>query len=122
MAIVWTATVVRARSIGDVKLIIYNVTTGGTPTYTTGGDTLTLASLGITQLEDADDFLAVVGASPTTALYGTYNASTQKIQLFTSNGAAPAELAELAAATNVNAARTFRLTLFGKGPVVGPAM
>lgn len=122
MAIVWTPTVVGVHAVGDLKLVRYNVATTGTPTYTTTGDSLTLALLGITQLFDADDFLATVGANPTTALFGTYNAGTQKVQLFTSNGAAPAELAELAAATNVNAGRVFALTLMGKGPVSGPAM
>lgn len=120
MAITWTPTVLRVRSIGDIKEATYNVVAGGAQTYTDNGDALTFATLGMLQVEWADTSLAV--DSPITGAFVVhYDIANQKVALFNSNGASPAVLLETPAATNVGT-RSFRLTLHGKGPVVGPAM
>jgi hypothetical protein len=70
--------------------------------YPTGGLAITAANLGLTSL----DTMQITGSAPsaaTTSDYVTWNASTGKLMAFASNGAAPAQLVEMANATSLAA-------------------
>lgn len=79
--------------------------------YPTGGYAITPASVGL-----SDVFGAIVvginNAAVTTGVFWQYNTTTQKLQAFASNGAAPALLAEVANATDLSAEKV-RLLVIG---------
>lgn len=127
MAVATTVTKLRVSAVGDVKLLTANVALSGT--YTTGGDffgapaatlAASLAILGLENAVDAVIFELVGAGTPTTAFVPAYNHNTGKLQLFSSNGAAPAALAEVAAATAVGTP-TYRMIAIGKGSATGVA-
>lgn len=76
---------------GHYKRRIRDLTFTGS--YAVGGETITPRDVGLRQINDV---LGIVteGAGATTALPLRWNRTTGKLQLYTSNGVAPASLAE----------------------------
>lgn len=116
-AAVMTVNTIRsaASTAGDVRRIPIELTFSAVgDTYVTGGFTIDprtcglLEVLGFTMLS----FGLTTGAAQTTSWLPQYDHQTRKIQLFGSNGAAPAALAEASAAIVVG-------TFIIRGEVIG---
>lgn len=79
--------------------------------YATGGYSITPQSVNLNEVYGAF-VLGVSNNAITTGVYWQYNAQTQKLQAFVSNGASPAFLNEAPAATDVSAQKV-RLLIVG---------
>lgn len=82
-----------AENVGREKVVYKKITFDNTA-YATGGFTVTAASLGLNKILDVHATPAT-DSGATTAYVMRFNHTSGKIQAFTSNGAAPAALAEL---------------------------
>ena len=101
---------VQAASIGDMKITLTTVV-GGT-SYTTGGDALTAANLGLkTVLFSVTAITAATGTN-SAVTSASYIASTGKLQFFSSDGSAPDVLSEVVSTQNVSGV-TVTIIAFG---------
>jgi hypothetical protein len=73
-------------------------TVGITGTYATGGFTIAPSAFGLKKIHS---IIFNEQGAPTTSFTYHFNRATNKVQMFGSNGAAPAALAELADTTSV---------------------
>jgi hypothetical protein len=90
-----TITKVDVSVIGNKKMAIYDITCD--TSYPTGGYAITAANFGLKRLVHVDP------DSITSAGFGAaWDKTNSKLMLFTSNGAAPAALAQVPNATNVS--------------------
>lgn len=117
-----TLTVAAIRKVvhqGDRKTIMLDLLDTGA--YVVGGDLP--ASGTIAQLVGADfeindfDCEYAVAAGGASLLIARYNSATGKLQLYTSNGAAPAAFAELTAIALPGGPLTIPCTIIGKGSI-----
>lgn len=102
-----TATQIKGASaeIGNVRERFIELTfSGTTDTYVTGGFSLVPKDVGLLSIYGVDiiGFALSSGSAQTTSWAVSYDFKTQKIQLFGSNGAAPAALAEAATSVQVS--------------------
>jgi hypothetical protein len=121
MAVATTGIVVQDRlSIGDSKngsKQIVTATVTFTGSYATAGEVPTgstwEAVLGMDRISGVYGYVGEGGPPPTLLLVAYWNPVTDKLQLFTSNGAGPASLAEKTAAA-YGTAPTGQLTFLGR--------
>lgn len=90
--------------VGDLRVTVTTVV--GSASYTTGGDSLTAANLGLKRVLFADVSMASGGAANAGAANASYIASTGKLQCWTSASA------EVASAANVSGV-TFQVVAYG---------
>lgn len=104
---------------GDRKVVIADLTDTGS--YVVGGDLP--ASGTIAQLIGLDaelndlEVTSAIATGGASMLAARYNEATGKIQLYTSNGAAPAAFAELTAIALPGGPYTLRVKGYGKGSI-----
>lgn len=94
---------------GKAKVMGRRVTITGT--YATGGWSLSPSAFGLSVIHT---IICNERRAPTTAFPVQFNSETSKVQMFASNGAAPAALAEVANGTNIGT-RTFDIIAIGWG-------
>lgn len=80
--------------------------------YTTGGLAITAADVGLSSI-DTVQITVTTPSAATTADQVAWNRSTGKLMVFASNGAAPAQLVEMANATSL-AALVVDVVAYGK--------
>jgi hypothetical protein len=90
--------------VGDLRMTVTHVV--GSASYTTGGDALTAANLGLKRVLTSDVVLILGGASNAGAVNASYVKSSGKLQCWTSASA------EVASAGNVSGL-TFKVTAYG---------
>ena len=90
--------------VGDLRVTVTQV--AGSASYTTGGDSLTAAQLGLKRVLFADVSMASGGATNAGAANASYNVGAQKLQCWTSASA------EVAASANVSGV-TFQVVAYG---------
>lgn len=94
---------------GKAKVMGRRVSISGT--YDTGGFALSASSFGLRRIHT---IICNERGAPATAFPVQFNSATSKVQMFASNGAAPAALAEVANGTNVGS-RVFDIIAIGWG-------
>lgn len=119
MATLTRGTVYKVFHKGDRKEIMLDLIDTGA--YVVGGDAPASGSIATLvgaefEMNDLDCDLAVA-AGGASALIARYNRATDKIQLYTSNGAAPAAFAELTAIALPGGPLTIQCTITGKGSI-----
>jgi hypothetical protein len=97
-------------SIGDLKLTVTTVV--GSGSYTTGGDALTPANLGLGTVLFASTTLVASSGSNCSAVSAAYSVSTSKLQCFSAADSAGAPVSETANGVNVSGL-TFQVVAFG---------
>ena len=98
-------------AIGDLKVTVTNVV--GSGSYTTGGDSLTAAQLGLgTAVLFAITNIIASSGSNNAALRGAYDVTNSKLMVFGGTDAAGVPLAEVSSTTNVSGL-TFQVVAFG---------
>lgn len=96
-----------AASLGTLRARAFDLVLSATA-YATGGFSVPKSNIFLNEIYF--NIVTDITNGPT-GYEAVYNQTTNKLQLFTSNGAAPAALAELANATAVTG--TFRVVCFG---------
>src|ERR1700722_7141227 len=107
MAIAYTVTINKVTVFGDQRISYVTLTSpaSGSDTYTTGGDTITPAQVGLDVIDFADASLAMPAAA--TTAYGVVitpgpgSGANAKVQLFGSGASSGAVLAEVTGSTAV---------------------
>ena len=93
--------------VSKLKLYKVRVTTGS-DNYVTGGLAVSLKGAGRIK-----NYVLVLGQSPDLNMVIRYDSPNEKIQIYTSNGAAPAALAELNNTSTACNNKTFDFIVFG---------
>ena len=101
---------VTVASIGDLKITLSTVV-GGT-SYTTGGDAVTAANLGLSRVLFSVTAITAATGTNSAVTSVSYIASTGKLQMFSTDGGAPDILSEVASTQNVSGI-TVTITAFG---------
>ena len=97
-------------AIGDLKLTVTNVV--GSASYTTGGDALTAAQLGLGTVLFAIVSVTASSGSNNAGAEASYNVANSTLQVFAATDAAGVPLAEAASTTNLSGL-TFQVIAFG---------
>jgi hypothetical protein len=115
MAIAYTIVINKVTVFGDQRVVYATLSTpaSGSNTYTSGGDTITPASVGLAYIDYADANALITTSNGANAYVvnitpGVGENVAAKIQLYTSNGAAPNALAE---ETNGTAVASFSMNV-----------
>jgi len=111
----WTGLVGKQSKVQDflvsrLKIYTIKVTVGASDNYVTGGLAVSLKDVGLTS------YVAVIPFNPSGAvgIAARYDTTNEKILLYTSNGAAPALLAELANASTATNNMTIEFLVIGQ--------
>ena len=101
---------VSTSSIGDIKITLSTVV-GGT-SYTTGGDALTAANLGLTKVLFAIPLITAATGTNSAVTSAVYDVTNSKLLFYSSDGSAPDILAQVASTQNVSGV-TVTILAFG---------
>jgi hypothetical protein len=103
MAIAWAVTINKVTVFGDQRISYCTLVSPASCSYTTGGDSITPAQVGLDVIDFANLNLAIVTSGMTTAYAVNFTPGTGsaagKLQLFTTT-AATAPLAELGSSSS----------------------
>ncbi len=99
----------KSNALGGYKIVLATITFDSS--YLTGGELVTPATFGLTAI-DAMFFSGDVLAATLALSVPSYDRTVGAVRLFGSNGAAPAQLVEIASTTDVSA-QIYRVVVFG---------